>query len=142
MKEDENLKVMLDKGAFMPEHAHEEDAGYDLRTPIPLYLPAHGSTKVDTGVHFAIPKNYDGRLESKSGLNWDHDIIGVGEIDCGYTGSVRVKLYNLGDHDYHFKAGDKIIQIVFRSIITPPLELVGKLEKTERGNNGFGSTGK
>ena len=136
------MKVVLDKGAFKPERVHDDDAGYDLRTPIPLYLPAHGSTTVDSGVHVQIPSGYVGILKSKSGLNVKHDIIGTGTVDAGYTGSVRVKLYNLGDHDYHFDAGDKIIQIVFYPIYTPELEVVESLEETERGENGFGSTGR
>ena len=136
------MKVMLDKGAFMPERAYSLDAGYDIRTPIPLYLPAHGSTTVDSGVHFEIEEGFVGILKSKSGLNVKHDIIGTGTVDAGYVGSVRVKLYNLGEKDYYFNAGDKIIQIVFYPIHTPELELVDKLEETERGSNGFGSSGK
>lgn len=136
------MKVKIDKDAFPIERAHEADAGYDIRTPIPLYVPAKGSALVDTGVHVSIPKGYVGILKSKSGLNVKHDIIGTGTIDSGYTGSVRVKLYNLGEHDHLFDRGDKIIQIVFYPIYTPDIEYVDSLEETERGDNGFGSTGK
>lgn len=136
------IRAMLDKWAFPIERAHEDDAGYDIRTPIPLYVPAHGSAIVDTGVHVEIPKGYVGILKSKSGLNVNHDIMGTGTIDCGYIGSIRVKLYNFGDHDYLFKQGDKVIQIVFFPIYTPEIEYVDKLEDTERGANGFGSSGK
>ena len=136
------MKVKIDKDAFPIERAHEADAGYDIRTPIPLYVPAKGSALVDTGVHVSIPEGYVGILKSKSGLNVRHDIIGTGTIDSGYTGSVRVKLYNLGEHDHLFDRGDKIIQIVFYPIYTPDIEYVDSLEETERGDNGFGSTGK
>lgn len=136
------MKVKIDKDAFPIERAHEADAGYDIRTPIPLYVPAKGSALVDTGVHVSIPKGYVGILKSKSGLNVNHDIIGTGTIDSGYTGSVRVKLYNLGEHDHLFDRGDKIIQIVFYPIYTPDIEYVDSLEETERGDNGFGSTGR
>ena len=59
-----------------------------------------------------------------------------------YTGSIVAKLYNHSGIDYKVNAGDKITQLVIVPILTPELELVEALEETERGNNGFGSTGK
>lgn len=138
----ERINVVLDDGAYMPERAHDADGGYDIRTPIPVYLPAHGSTTIDSGVHMAIPKGYVGCLESKSGLNVKHDIVGTGLIDAFYTGSIRVKLHNYGDTDYYFRTGDKVIQIVLYPIFTPDLVQVDKLENTERGDGAFGSTGR
>lgn len=81
-------------------------------------------------------------LKSKSGLNVKHDIVGEGVIDSGYTGSIRVKLYNHGSESYMIERGDKISQLVILPIITPELELADELEETERGANGFGSSGK
>lgn len=136
------MRVVLDEGAYMPKRAHELDAGYDLRTPVRRVLHAHESLVIDTGVHVEIPAGYVGILKSKSGLNVKHDIMGTGTIDAGYTGSIRVKLYNHGYIDHVFEKGDKIIQLVILPILTPELELVDKLEDTERGADGFGSTGK
>ena len=136
------IKVMLDDGAFMPERAHEADAGYDLRSPVKTRIYAGQSFTIDTGVHVQIPKGYVGMLKSKSGLNVKHDIVGEGVIDSGYTGSIRVKLYNHGNESYMVEKGDKISQIVFMPIIAPELEEVDSLDETERGDNGFGSTGK
>ena len=136
------MKVKLDAGAYLPERAHEADAGYDLRSPISDRLYAGQAIVIDTGVHVAIPKGYAGFLKSKSGLNVKHDIVGEGVIDSGYTGSIRVKLYNHGTESYVINKGDKISQLVILPIATPQIELVGELENTERGNNGFGSTGK
>ena len=79
---------------------------------------------------------------SKSGLNVNHDITSTGLIDEGYTGSVVVKLYNHGDKDYTVKPGDKISQLVIVPIIKPNIYVVEELEDTERGDNGFGSTGR
>lgn len=140
------MKVKLDEGAFMPERAHDEDAGYDLRTPVdvvvfPVSIIDNGSATIDTGVHMAIPKGYVGFLKSKSGLNVKNDLTGEGVIDSGYTGSIKVKLYNHGKAIHKFKKGDKIIQIVLLPVYTPELELVDKLDDTDRGNAGFGSTG-
>lgn len=136
------MKIVLDEGAYVPTRAHELDAGYDLKTPHRFVLHHHDSAVIDTGVHVEIPKGYVGFLKSKSGLNVKHDIIGEGTIDAGYTGSIRVKLYNLGYMDYVFAKGDKIIQLVILPIYTPKLEVVNRLEKTERGEGGFGSTGR
>ena len=135
------MKVVLDSGAFLPERAHLADAGYDLRTPVNVFVPAHGSAVVNTGVHVAIPEGYVGFLKSKSGLNVKHDLTGTGVIDASYNGSIVVKLYNHGSEGHLFNRGDKLIQMVLLPIFTPDLEVVDKLEETERGSNGFGSTG-
>ena len=135
------MKIMLDEGAYLPERAHDDDAGLDLRTPIAVSVPAHGSYSIDTGVHIELPKLTAGIIEAKSGLNVKHNIITFGVIDSGYVGSIVGKLYNLGDTDVVFSAGQKIAQLVIYPIINPNLEVVGSLTNTERGNNGFGSTG-
>lgn len=136
------MKVLLDPGAYMPERAHSADAGYDLRSPIKCRLYAGEAVVIDTGVHVEIPVGYAGMLKSKSGLNVKHDIVGEGVIDSGYTGSIRVKLYNHGSESYMIEVGDKISQLVILPIIMPELELVEELEETDRGNNGFGSSGR
>lgn len=136
------IKVQLDEGAFAPESAHTADAGYDLRTPTDFIVRAGESTIVDTGIHIAIPEGYVGFLKSKSGLNVLYGLTGEGVIDAGYTGSIAVKLYNYSNMDKFFKRGDKVIQIVLLPIIKPDIVIVRELEKTERGNGGFGSTGR
>lgn len=135
------MKIKLDPGAYMPERAHVLDAGLDLRTPVDVVIPAGGSAVVDTGVHVAIPMGYVGMLKSKSGLNIKNGITSEGVIDAGYTGAIVAKLYNNGDDDKELKAGQKVTQLVIIPIATPELELVTVLPETERGGNGFGSTG-
>lgn len=136
------MKVRLDNGAYMPERAHATDAGADLKTPHDVTVLPNSSVVIDTGVHIALPPNTVGMLKSKSGLNVKHGITSEGVIDVGYTGSIRVKLYNHSDKAYELKAGDKISQLVVMPILTPSFELVDELEKTERGDGGFGSTGR
>lgn len=136
------MKIMLDKGAFMPVRGHKEDAGLDLRTPIAFGIEPGGSVKIDTGVHVDIAPGLVGFLKSKSGLNVKHGITSEGVIDAGYTGSIVAKLYNHGESLVVFSAGDKITQLVFLPVYIPnKLEVVDKFEQTERGDNGFGSTG-
>lgn len=140
------LKVMLDPGAKMPTRAHTADAGLDLYSPVDtIVFPrwrkgAKHSATIDTGVHVAIPVGYVGDVKSKSSLMMQ-DIITDGTVDSGYTGSIRVKLWNLGVEPVHIQAGQKIAQLVLKRIITPVPVLVDSLEETDRGEGGFGSTG-
>ena len=136
------IKVKLDEGAFPPESAHTADAGYDIRTPKDFSVLGGWFATIDTGVHIQIPEGYVGFLKSKSGLNIKSDLTGEGVIDSGYTGSIQVKLYNHSPGKRLFKRGDKIIQLVLLPIIKPDIEIVDSLEETERGDNGFGSTGR
>lgn len=153
------MKIMLDKGAKMPTRAHPWDAGLDLYAVEDVTIPAStcrcggydgvydgfvnvGCKVIDTGVHVQIPEGCVGFIKSKSGLNVKYGLTAEGVIDAHYTGSIRVKLYNHTNSCYHFKAGDKIAQLVILPCLLPELELVDKLEETDRGDGGFGSTGR
>lgn len=141
------MKVMLDDGAYMPEYAHKTDAGMDIRCKKSFLLPGInngniGSAVIDTGIHVEIPEGYVGFLKSKSGLNVRFGVTSEGVIDCGYTGSIIVKLYNHTTQDIRFDKGDKVSQLIILPFASVSLEQVTSLTETERGNNGFGSTGK
>ena len=145
------MKVKLDKNAFMPTRAHEDDAGLDLYATETKVVPARGSAIFDTGVHVELKEikidrfsfRTVGMLKSKSGLNVKHGLTSEGVIDMGYTGSICVKLYNHSDKDYTVNRGDKISQLVIMPIISVlNLEQVDDLEATDRGDGGFGSTGR
>lgn len=136
------VKVMLDEGAKMPTKAHETDAGFDLYAKESQRVIAFGDAVFDTGVHIELPPKSVGFLKSKSGLNVKHGITSEGVIDVGYTGSIKVKLYNHSGIDYFVNAGDKISQLVILPILTPTLEVTDSFEATERGDNGFGSSGR
>ena len=136
------MKIKLDVGAKLPTRAHATDAGLDLYAMEDMIIEARDSAVFDTGVHVALDPGTVGFLKSKSGLNVKHGITGEGVIDAGYTGSIKVKLYNNSGYDYTVKAGDKISQLVIFPILTPPLEVVDELDDSERGDNGFGSTGR
>lgn len=136
------MKIKLDSGAFMPIRAHETDAGLDLMSPVDVTVFGQSSAIIDTGVHIELPKNTVGMLKSKSGLNTKHSIVSEGVIDEGYSGSIQVKLYNHGHFPYGVKRGDKITQLVVMPCKYVKLEVVDELEETDRGDNGFGSTGR
>ena len=144
MKGGNNMKIILDVGAYLPTYAHDADAGMDLRTPVAFIVPAHGSYTVDTSVHIQIPVGQVGFIKSKSGLNVKGGLTATGVVDSGFSGSIRVKLYNHSDEDYMFSRGDKITQLVLLYIAKPEngFAVVDHFEETERGDNGFGSTGR
>lgn len=152
------MKLKIDPGAFVPTRAHDTDAGLDLYSMEDKTLYPSGWTAVDaetnatcplpfcavfdTGVHIAFEPGTYGKIESKSGLNVKHSVVSCGGvIDEGYTGSITVKLYNLGTEPYTVHKGDKIAQLVIMPYLTPKIELVEHLDDTPRGSNGFGSTG-
>ena len=126
----------------MPVRAHDTDAGADLRSPVDAVVPARGSCVIDTGVHIQLPHGYVGMLKSKSGLNVRRGITSEGVIDEGYTGSIRVKLYNHSDEPYEIERYDKITQLVIMPCEYVGFDLVDDLDDSERGGDGFGSTGK
>ncbi len=141
------MKITLDEGAKMPTRAHPYDAGLDLYAPegdgVYGIMPCGGSCTIDTGVHVQIPEGCVGLVKSKSGLNVKHGLTCTGVIDAHYTGSIAVKLYN--HHNclrYDVHPGDKIAQLVIVPCVLLPMELVDSLEETDRGDDGFGSTGR
>ena len=136
-----NIKFL--EGAYYPIRAHETDAGLDLRSCERKLIPARGSATFDTRTCIQLPHGYYGKIESKSGLNVKHGIVSCGGvIDEPYTGSIVVKLYNLSDNNYLVEQGDKIAQLVIMPYSTPSLNVVCELDETDRGDSGFGSTGR
>lgn len=136
------MKIKVDMGGYVPSRAHNTDAGMDLRTPVAVTVPAHGSVVVDTKTHVELPQGCAGLIVSKSGLNVMHGITSAGLVDEGYTGSIRVRLYNHSDEAYTFEPGDKVTQLVVFPVVYVPLEVVDSIDGGERGSDGFGSTGR
>ena len=136
------MKVLLDDGAFMPSKAHNTDAGYDLKTPTCVVLPPRGFVVIDTGVHIQLPPGKCAVVISKSGLYTNHRISSTGLIDEGFTGSIRIGLENHSDEAYTFVRGDKISQFYITDYYAYDLEDAETLEDSERGSDGFGSSGR
>lgn len=144
------LKVrnLLTTTAHLPLRAHPGDAGLDLRyagdAPITL-TPAHQSL-IPTGVAVAVPQGHVGLICPRSGLAAKHGVTVVnapGVIDHGYTGEIKVCLGIVGTENEHtIHPGERIAQLVLTPIIAPEIELVDSLEDSERGEGGFGHTGK
>lgn len=137
------MNIYVEKGAYVPERAHKTDAGLDLRTRETRLVKAHSGAVFHTGLHVQLPHGTAGLLVSKSGLNVEYGITSTGLIDEGYTGEIMVKLYNHSDSNYLVNAGDKISQLVVIPVLYEDIHFRDSLdENTERGDKGFGSTGK
>lgn len=136
------MKIKLDPGAKMPTRAHANDAGLDLYAAENVRIWPHSWEAVETGTHVAIPKGYVGLLTSKSGLMRHDGMTCRGTIDADYTGTIQAIMFNHSSQYIEIRKGEKVTQMVILPIITPELELVDEMEETERGDGGFGSTGR
>ncbi len=132
----------------MPFYASEGAAGMDLTANItePLVLKKGAMAKVPTGIAIALPgPETVAYIYARSGLGIKHGIClsnGVGVVDSDYRGEIAVGLINLGPEDYTILPGERIAQMVFAPVIRAALVETESLPETERGEGGFGSTGK
>ena len=135
------IKMVVDPGCCIPTRAHKKDAGLDLYATKGGWIFPKCRKTFGTGTHAAIPAGFVGLLTSKSGM-MAKGITSRGTIDADYVGEIRAVLFNHSWKFIRIKPGQKITQLVILPIITPDPEIVDKLEETERGCGGFGSTGK
>lgn len=127
----------------MPTRAHDTDVGLDLYCRKNVALRPGRSCAFDTGVRMAIPHGYFGKIESKPTLYMERRIVSLDNlIDESYRGSIVVRLCNLSDELYLFFEGDAIAQLIIMPYFAPELAQVDKLDDTDRGCGGFGSTGR
>jgi len=114
------------------------DAGYDVVSDQDIVIYPRQSELISTGLRIELPANHVGILKSRSGLSTKYQLeVGAGVLDEGYTGEVKVHLYNLSDIHYQVKAGDRIAQLLVLPVNTDFVCGDG----SERGSDGFGSTG-
>ncbi len=134
----------LDPRAKLPSYVHPGDAGLDFFALEDCVVPAgRRLTDIRTGISIAIPQGYVGLFWDKSGLAARHGLkVMAGVIDSGYRGELLLTLFNTSDHDHHFKAGDKVMQLLIQPVEHAEVMEVQELSDTARGAGGFGSTGK
>ena len=136
------MKIMLSTGAVAPTRGSAGAAGYDLYANEDVTIGEGEFTPVNTGVSVAIPPGYYGRIAPRSGLAAKYGvIIGGGVIDEDYRGELKVLMSCLFGM-YDVSRGERIAQLILEKITTPELEIVTSLDDTDRGSDGFGSTGK
>ncbi len=139
------LKIkLLDKSIPVPGYSHKGDAGIDLYSAIDCELKPFERKKIPTGIKVSIPYSYAGFVQPRSGIALKNGIGLVnspGLIDSGYRGEICAVLINYDPYDSFFiKKGDKICQMVVKKIENMKIKIVDKLDDSERGDLGFGSS--
>lgn len=142
----DNIPVLiLCDDAYLPLYAQPGDAGADLRSRVAAVVPARGRCLVPTGVSIALPDGYVGLVHPRSGLAHKNGITVMnapGTVDAGYRGEIAVNLYNSSDEDFAVEPGDRIAQLLIQKVEIAKFIRVEKLPDSNRGEAGFGSTGK
>lgn len=137
------IEFWLDPHGTKPVKAHSTDAGFDFYATSTFDLLPQGQKTVLSGVHMNIPAGYAGLIKSRSGMAFQEGIIcDTGVIDAGYTGEIGILIYNRSRHKVTIKRGQRIAQMVIVKIPEVELEETVSVAQTERGQNGFGSSGK
>lgn len=142
------LKLMkIREGAVIPERQTEGSAGFDLCACIleDLCIQPGDLVTLPTGLGVEIPEGCAGMIFTRSGLGVKHGIHvsnGVGVIDSDYRGEMIIGLTNSSRVPYVVSPGDRIAQLIVMPVVLPTVQLVEELTVTDRGSDGFGSTGK
>lgn len=132
----------LSEDAKIPQFALEGDAGMDLYSSQDAVLKKGERISCSTGIAIKIPDGYVGLIWDKGGPSHKFGIKTLGGVfDSNYTGEYQIGLVNLSQEDYIIKKGQKIAQVLIQKVEHPQIEEVQELEKTERGDGRFGSTG-
>jgi dUTP pyrophosphatase len=119
------------------------DAGQDIFSNEDCVIKAKESQLISTGTFLEIPHNCVGLIWSRSGLSVKNKIeVGAGCIDENYRGEIKIHLYNFGDNNFQINKGDRIAQLLTIPINLENYELSHNLSSTDRGVDGFGSSGK
>jgi dUTP pyrophosphatase len=139
--------VRLDADLPLPAYARAGDAGADLVARQGAVLAAGGGRAlVPTGIALAIPEGWAGFVQPRSGLALRHGVTCLntpGLIDAGYRDELRVLLVNTDPvADYEVRRGDRIAQLVIQRVERATFEPVDELDASERGEGGFGHTGR
>lgn len=139
-----NLRIrLLSEHGKAPQCASSGAAGYDVFSAQDATVSARGRAVIATDISLDIPAGHYGRVAPRSGLAVKHGIdVGAGVIDSDYRGPLGVVLFNFGDVDFVINRGDRIAQLLIEPIAKPIVTVVTELDETERGQGGFGSTGK
>ena len=127
----------------VPTRAYEHDAGLDLYSNEDVTLEPGQHHAVASGISMAIPKDHVGLIWDKSGIAIKHGLkTKAGVIDAGYRGEIKIGIINLSNKAFKIEKGNKIAQILIQKVESLEIEEVKALEEAERGDKGFGSSGK
>ena len=136
--------VKMDTLALFPTYKKRGDSGMDVSSTVDMVIEPGDTRLVPTGLYFETPEGYEIQVRPRSGLALKYGISilnSPGTIDAGFRNEVKVIMINHGKQPFEIKKGDRIAQLVFAEVIKANLAVATKLNETERGLDGFGSTG-
>ena len=137
-----NVKLLEDK-ATIPTRANINDAGWDLYSIVDTIIPPKQRKTVKTGIALEMPEHMAGLIWPRSGLSVKQGVdVLAGVVDSGYRGEIMVCLYNTSDENVSINCGDRIAQIIFQEVPRVMMINQEELGSSQRGDNGFGSSGK
>lgn len=142
-----NKKLKIKTTEFEPTYGTSQSAGLDLycSNEEDIVIKPKETVKIDTGISIAIPDGYFGAVYPRSSTGVKRKLMlanTVGVIDSDYRGEIMIFFYNYGDKEQVIKKGDRLAQLVIQPYQRFDIELVNELDQTDRGEGGFGSTGK
>jgi dUTP pyrophosphatase len=133
----------LNKEAPLPNYSHHGDAAFDLYASEQVIIKPNERKSIPVGIQIEIPEGYAGLVWDKSGLSHNFGLKTLGGvIDSGFRGEVKVGMINLGTEPYTFEKNHKVAQMVIQKIECADIMETDILNSSERGEKGFGSTGK
>ena len=125
-----------------PYRKYDTDAGYDLKARQDVLIMPGQTARFGSGVCVEIPPNYVGDIRPRSSMSQRGLIVPLGTIDHGYTGEIGLIVINASNQSQRIVKGERIAQLVVVPCLIEPIEIVDELPESERGADGFGSTGK
>ncbi|MBO7635691.1 MAG: dUTP diphosphatase [Paludibacteraceae bacterium] len=142
-----NVQVINKSKHALPSYATSQSAGVDLRANIeePIVIKPLERVLVPTGIYMALPQGYEAQIRPRSGLAAKHGVTVLntpGTIDADYRGEIKVILVNLSNEPFTIEDGERVCQMVIVRHEQVSWQQVDVLEDTERGEGGFGHTGK
>lgn len=140
------INCVVEQGAKVPEYKTAGAAGCDVCAYLEadVTIPVGKRAVIPTGIYFEIPDGYEIQVRPRSGLAAKNGVTVLntpGTIDSDYRGELKVILINLGEEDFVVSNGDRIAQLIIAPVTQAFFDVSVSLSETERGTNGFGSTG-
>lgn len=136
-----NIKIKQIGNGVLPIYKRDGDVCLDCSSRVAVTIPAKGRKLVPLGFAMELPKGFEAVVRPRSGLTKDGIDEAIGTIDSNYRGEVMACVINNTDKDFQIEAGNRICQLAIREVPIVTLEVVAELSDTERGSDGFGSSG-
>ncbi len=143
----QKVKIIHQNNHVLPEYATEGSAGMDVRANLEIAITIKPLERVliPTGIFIQLPIGYEAQIRPRSGLAYKYGITVLnspGTIDSDYIGEIKILLVNLSQENFVIESGERIAQMIIAPYTKIDWEVVEILSATERGEGGFGSTGK